>query len=283
MASDSTVEKQAEQPLAHEGVTPGIVRIGNTVRRPARPFTATVQAYLLHLHDAGFDGAPVPLGFDQLGREVLSFVSGDVPLEPLPEWATGEDVLIALARLIRRLHDASSSFVPPLDSVWSVPASGPPPQGPPPDGPPELISHRDYCPGNVVFRDGLPAALIDFDLARPTTRLYEVANAMYWWLPLLDPADRAPALASADISRRAAVFAEAYGLSGGLRAQLVPFAIDMVRRFHRSTRAAAQIDPVFRRMWEEGVKDRMPRAEAWIEAAGPDIAAALAAGTSGSA
>jgi hypothetical protein len=92
---------------------------------------------------------------------------------------------------------------------------------------------------------------------------------------LLDPADRAPALVTADIPRRAAVFADAYGLDDDLRGRLVPFAAGMIRRFHRSARAAADRDPVFRRMWE-GVVDSMPRAEAWIDAAGPAIAAALA-------
>lgn len=29
-------------------------------------------------------------------------------------------------------------------------------------------------------------------------------------------------------------------------------------------RAAAEADPVFRRWWEDGVKDRMPRAERWL-------------------
>jgi Ser/Thr protein kinase RdoA (MazF antagonist) len=37
----------------------------------------------------------------------------------------------------------------------------------------------DYCPGSVVFRAGLPVALIDFDLAWPTTRLADVVNAIY--------------------------------------------------------------------------------------------------------
>jgi hypothetical protein len=30
------------------------------VLRPLRPFSLTVQAYLTHLHDAGFTGAPRP-------------------------------------------------------------------------------------------------------------------------------------------------------------------------------------------------------------------------------
>src|SRR5947209_9968450 len=40
--------------LIGDGVTQGIVRIGDTVRRPLRPFSLTVQAYLAHLRDAGF-------------------------------------------------------------------------------------------------------------------------------------------------------------------------------------------------------------------------------------
>jgi hypothetical protein len=48
--------------LTGDGVTQGIVRIGDTVRRPLRPFSLTVQAYLAHLRDAGFTGAPLPSG-----------------------------------------------------------------------------------------------------------------------------------------------------------------------------------------------------------------------------
>jgi hypothetical protein len=44
------------EPLTGDGVTQGIVRIGDTVRRPLRPFSLTVQAYLAHLRDAGFGG-----------------------------------------------------------------------------------------------------------------------------------------------------------------------------------------------------------------------------------
>lgn len=49
------------EPLTGGSDTQGIVRIGDTVRRPLRPFSLTVQAYLAHLRDAGFTGAPLPL------------------------------------------------------------------------------------------------------------------------------------------------------------------------------------------------------------------------------
>ena len=292
----------APEPLVGDGVTPGIVRVGETVRRPVRPFSATVRAYLAHLHEAGFTDAPVPLGVDDQGREVLSFVPGDIPRNPLPAEATGDDVLVALAGLIRRLHDAAQGWEPPPDAVWGGIPGADTVDLPTVDEPAELVSHRDYCPGNVVFRDGLPAALIDFDLARPTTRLYDVVNALYWWVPLLDPRDRPPALAGSsaahpspafapgpasreargyhpqrkasgfDAAHRVAVFADAYGLTGAQRAALVPLAARVIHRYHVGARAAARHDPVFRRMWERGVRDRMPRAEAWIAAEGPAIA-----------
>ena len=138
--------------LVGDGVTQGIVRIGDTVRRPLRPFSLTVQAYLAHLRDAGFTGAPLPFGVDEQGREILSFVPGDVPRNPLPPETAGDDVLVALAQLIRTLHEASAGWAPPPDAVWGgTPAS----VGRPITQPAELVSHRDYYPGNVVFRDGL--------------------------------------------------------------------------------------------------------------------------------
>jgi aminoglycoside phosphotransferase (APT) family kinase protein len=166
------------EPLVGDGVTPGIVRIGDTVRRPVRPFTRTIQAYLAHLHQVGFTAAPVPLGIDEQGREVLSYVPGDVPRNPLPPETAGEEVLVALARLIRALHEASAGWTPPPDAVWGGTPGTP---GRTTHRATELVSHRDYYPGNVVFRDGLPAALIDFDLARPTTRLYDWAVFRRLW------------------------------------------------------------------------------------------------------
>jgi hypothetical protein len=217
------------------------VRIGDTVRRPLRPFSLTVQAYLAHLRDVGFSGAPLPFGVDEQGREVLSFVPGDVPRNPLPPETAGDDVLVALARLIRALHEASAGWVPPADAVWG----GTPANAGRTTEPTELVSHRDYYPGNVVFRDGLPVALIDFDLAKPTTRLYDIANALWYWAPLRDPRDRAPAFADADIPRRVAVFADAYDMTARQRAELAPLAVEMARRYHINSRASAELDPVF--------------------------------------
>jgi len=261
------------EPLTGGSETQGIVRIGDTVRRPLRPFSLTVQVYLAHLRDAGFTAAPLPLGVDEQGREVLSFVPGEVHRHPLPPEAAGDDVLVALARLICALHEASAGWVPPTGAVWG----GTPANRGRIAARAELVSHRDYATGNVVFRDGLPAALIDFDLAMPTTRLYDIANALWYWAPSKwgDPRDRAPALADVDIPHRVAVFADAYGMTPQQRAELAPLAVDMARRYHQDSRASAELDPVFRKQWEEGGKDVLPHAEAWVREMAPAIAARL--------
>ncbi len=77
------------------GRTFGAVRVGGEVRRPAQPWTATVQTVLRHLEDAGFDGAPRARGFDEQGRERLTFLPGQTLGEtsPWPDWLRSDDAL----------------------------------------------------------------------------------------------------------------------------------------------------------------------------------------------
>ncbi len=241
-----------------------VVRVGQTVRRPVRPFTATVQNFLAHLHARGFHDAPRPLGYDDQGREVLSYVEGVVPQEPLPDWATRPGVVLALARLVRRLHDAAEGWEPPPGAVFGALPGQPPAGVQPLFDVPELVSHQDYCAGNVVFRAGLPAALIDFDLARPTTRVADIVNALHWWVPLRDPVDRPPGLVDADAARRMRLFADAYGMDRAQRAAVLPTAMLRAANATLTMRAAAEADPVFRRWWDGGLEASLPRAERWL-------------------
>jgi hypothetical protein len=85
----------------------GVVRVGDTVRRPAGRSAPAVRSLLLHLEQVGFDEAPRFLGTDEKGRDVLTFVDGDVPLPPYPSWALTDAALQDVGRLIRRFHDAT--------------------------------------------------------------------------------------------------------------------------------------------------------------------------------
>jgi hypothetical protein len=149
-----------------------VVRIGDTVRRPTGSWSPAVHSLLQHFEAVGFDGAPRFLGIDGQGREMLSYVEGDAALAPAP---SGDDVVEQLGRLVRRAHDAQAGFADP--GGWVESHSG------------SVICFHDYFPPNVIFREGLPVALIDWDLARPGERADDIAMAAAWWAPLRPDAE----------------------------------------------------------------------------------------------
>jgi hypothetical protein len=84
----------AEELLPGGNVTAGVVRVGDRVRRPAGPHTPALHALLAFLRAAGFEGAPRPLGIDDRGREVLSYVPGVDPFVldgPVGVYVSGRD------------------------------------------------------------------------------------------------------------------------------------------------------------------------------------------------
>lgn len=179
--------------------TAPVVRVGDTVRRPAGRWTPAVHAVLAHLEAVGFPGAPRVLGVDGHGREILTYL----PTERV--WPYSEPVLIGAARLLRRLHDALATFTPPPGATWRYPV---------PDTATVQMGHNDIAPYNTVFTDGLPYAFIDWELAGPRPPLYDVAIAALNFTPLRpdrfcsavgfqEPPDRA---------RRLRIFCDAYGL-----------------------------------------------------------------------
>jgi hypothetical protein len=71
------MDERREQALRGGRQTVGIVRVGDTVRRPRHARSDFVHAVLRHLDAAGFDGAPRLLGIDEHGREVLTYINGE--------------------------------------------------------------------------------------------------------------------------------------------------------------------------------------------------------------
>ena len=174
-----------------DGPLPGgnmnaVQRVGDTVRRTAGPWTPTVHRYLRYLARNGVDWAPTPIGTEtgtDGDTEILSFLHGNVPLYPLPNWVWEESVLVDGARMLRRLHDASIGFG--IDgAVWQSPTKIPS----------EVICHNDFAPHNLAFNDeGRILGAIDFDMCSPGPRLWDLAYFATRTCPLTaSPPDGAP-------------------------------------------------------------------------------------------
>ena len=183
------------------GNTAPVVRVGDTVRRVAGPWTPNVAALMTGLRASGVPGVPEHRGLDEHGREVVEFVEGDVPIYPMPPWVWNDDVLTDVGRAVRRIHDASAGLALPLTG-WRRPAVEPV----------EVICHGDVAPYNCVFSGGRLVALIDWDYALPGPRLRDLGEAAYRFVSLTPPGHSdALELPPAEQWRRVAVLAEAYG------------------------------------------------------------------------
>lgn len=167
----------------HGGNSNAVTRIGTTVRRPTGAWTPAVHRLLAMLREAGITEVPEAFGIDDEGREVLSFIRGDVGHYPMPPWVWSDAILRESGRLLRRLHDASAT-VATERMTWQLPTHHPV----------EVVCHNDVAPYNLVFRDGHVVGLIDFDTASPGPRIWDFAYLAYRLVPLGGDADvHAPA------------------------------------------------------------------------------------------
>jgi hypothetical protein len=155
----------------------GAVRVGDTVRRTGGPWTPSVHALLEHLAGRDFGGSPRPLGIDEQGREVLTFLAGETvgSARPWPGWVYAEGTLIQVAHWLRGLHDAVADFIPPAAAVWRMGGQW---------APGLIIGHNDAAPYNAVWREGKLAGFFDWDMAGPVPAARDVAFAAFSWVPL---------------------------------------------------------------------------------------------------
>lgn len=221
-----------------------VERVGETIRRSAGRWTPTVHALLAHLERIGFEGAPRPLGIDGEGREILSFVTGGGP-------SHDDDELARVAQLIRALHDSTASFEEPPDADWQF-MVGAPRRG-------DVVCHNDLSPDNTIYGpDHAPLAFIDWDLAAPAPRIWDVAWAVYRFIPLYDDAtcERLGYPVPAR-STRLRVFCDAYGLE--TRETLLPTVCQRIRTLYDTAQAWGEAGlPGWRDVWRD------TRGEQWL-------------------
>ncbi len=163
-----------ETPLTGGNVNAEVVKVGNTVRRKPSKHALTIHRFLKHLAFAGFTQAPNFLGTDERGREILSYIEGETDF-PADIWEN-EKTLDAAVNMLRRFHDASAEFIITADDSWAYRHSDPNMH--------EVICHNDFAPYNMIFKNGTPVGVIDFDLIGPGPRIRDLAYFTYWMVPL---------------------------------------------------------------------------------------------------
>ncbi len=174
-----------EQPLSGGRDTRGVVRVGDTVRRPRKDSSTFVRGLLRHLETVGFAGVPRHLGEDSAGREIFDYIPGEVPAKF--RYFADEQVAEA-ARLLRRFHDATRGSALAGDSP--------------------VVCHHDAGPNNTVFQSGRPVAFIDFDYAAPGEALVDLAYMGWSWCVSSRPDRGPPAIQAAQLG----CLVDAYGL-----------------------------------------------------------------------
>jgi Ser/Thr protein kinase RdoA (MazF antagonist) len=153
--------KEQEEILPGGQSTESVVRVGNIVYRTTRNDNAELSHVLLqHLEANHFSYSPRFLGLDEKGREMLSYIEGVVPRGVV----LSDQQLHACMRILREMHDLAAK------STWCNEQ--------------ETICHHDFAPWNMIFKDGQPIGIIDFDEVAPGSRVDDVAYFIWTFLDL---------------------------------------------------------------------------------------------------
>jgi hypothetical protein len=241
------------------GNTDGAVRIGGVVYKRAAPWSPSVHALLRHLEHADVDGVPRALGFDDQGRQMLTYLPGEMigDRDPWPAWVYADSTLVQVGQWMRRIHDATARFVPREDERWFTGRTMQPGW---------IVGHQDAAPYNAVMDGDRLVGFFDWDTASPSPPDDDLAFSALVWVPLTAPS--AGELSSLDDagerSRRLHLLLDNYRYDSDRRA----FGAVIVQRARRQA-------GVIRRMAEAGdrasiallpIATRLEQAASYVEA-----------------
>ena len=219
-----------------------VVRIGGEVLRPMYPSSPWVHRLLKFLERVDFSGAPRLVGVRD-GVERLAFIDGDAGGSGWEHVLT-EDGLASAAQLLRRYHEAVSSFEPPPESVWSSGAQGAP-------GREQILLHGDPGPWNMIWVDGAATALIDWDHANPGHPLDDLAYLVLYAAPLCSDEEALGWMRHEtvpDRQHRLEVLADSYGAAAE---GLVARAVEVHAKTTRTVERLAGLGYEPHRSWAE--------------------------------
>lgn len=152
----------------------GAWKIGSTVHRAVGPWTPAVHV-LLDFLAPRLPHVPHVLGFDEVGREVLSYLPGRVITIDREDLTDAQ--LTSVVTWTRTFHDVTRDFV--SDGPWRSPG----PLGA------TRIGHNDLAPYNLCFEGERLSGVFDWDMAGPSTPLWELAYLAWSCVPLWSPGE----------------------------------------------------------------------------------------------
>jgi tRNA A-37 threonylcarbamoyl transferase component Bud32 len=149
-----------EETLKGGRSTSEVIRIDNTVHRTCGLNSEFTHKLLILLEEKKFAYAPKYLGIDEKGREILTFIDGEVPKDK--QWTMEQ--MVKIVKMMKSFHDKT---------VGSQLA-----------GNNETVCHHDIAPWNIVLKEGKPIAFIDFDEAEPGERVDDLSYFLWTFLDL---------------------------------------------------------------------------------------------------
>ncbi len=180
----------------------GVWRIGDTVHREAGPWTPQVHRLLLHLRAKGVACCLSRWAWTRKVVRCCTFLPGIVGSTPLTGTQRSGAVIVRAASILRAIHDATADVAASWRTGWRAPTREPV----------EVICHGDFGPYNCIFADGELTGVIDFDFAHAGPREWDLAYALYRFVPLADSEKTEEFGAPEEQARRMRLFCDAYGL-----------------------------------------------------------------------
>jgi len=148
-------------------------------------------------------------------------------------------VVAGVGRLLRGLHAAAATFVPPPGAAWR------PWFGRDLGGSRPVFGHCGTGPWNIIARDARPAALVDVEFAGPVDAVWELAQAAWLNAQLQDDdiAERCGLPDAAARARQVKLILDGYGLARGERRGFVDKMITFAVHDARAEAVTHQVTP----------------------------------------
>ena len=93
----------------------------------------------------------------------------------------------------------------------------------------EVMCHGDFAPYNITINNGSPYGIIDFDTLHPGPRLWDLAYAIYRWVPFTNPKNPDCYDNLEEQIRKANLFMDSYELNKDERFKLPDVMVNRLR------------------------------------------------------